>query len=77
MAAHQLLQKRQPIHARHLDVECQDVGFQLQDFFSCDIGIAGRSHNLEFGVGAKYLGEQLAHQRGIIDNKHLEQIRHT
>ena len=71
MAAHQLFQEGQPIHARHLDVESEHVRIQGLDLFSRDIRVAGCPNYFKLGVGTKDLREQLAHQRRVVHDQHL------
>jgi len=76
MAAHQYFEEGQPIHARHLDVQGEHVRVQRFNFFSGDIWIARRSHYLKLRVGTKDLREQLAHQRRVVYDEHLQSSRH-
>jgi hypothetical protein len=67
--AHELRQEAQPIHARHLDVERDDVGAQAQDLLAGDVRIDGGADDLDVGVLAELLAEDLPYQRGVVDDQ--------
>ena len=56
MLHHEFFKERQPVHARHLDIERDHVGDLLADALSGNKGIAGGRDDLDLGIG----GEQVA-----------------
>ena len=62
MAAHQLLQERQAVHPRHLNIQRQHIRVEGLDFLPGDEGIARGSDDLQLRVRAEYFRQQLPHQ---------------
>ena len=72
MLAHDLLQKSQPVHARHLDVQRDHIGNLFADPVGRHKWIAGRTHDLDFRVGGEYFAQGLADHCGVVDNQEPE-----
>ena len=73
---HQIAEEGQAVHARHFHVQGQHVGIELFDLFPRRVGIGRRTHHFDAGVLAENLGENLADQRGIVHDQHLDFVRH-
>jgi len=67
---HELGQKRQAVHAGHLQVERDDVGLQFNDLVTGDIGVHRRPDDLNVVVARQLFGDHLAHHRRIVDDQH-------
>ena len=59
MLLHQDSKKREPVHARHLEVKREHVGFQLLDLVPRDIRIDCGTHHFDLWIGAQRVGDQL------------------
>jgi hypothetical protein len=59
---HDLAQEGDAVHARHLDVQRDNVRHFLLNAAGRGEGISGRSHDLDLGVGLQDLGHRLADQ---------------
>jgi hypothetical protein len=66
MLAHELLEKGQPIHARHLDIERDHIRHFVGDPVGRDEWIAGRGDDLDLRIGGEHLAQRLAHYGGIV-----------
>src|ERR1700731_1535614 len=71
MATHQLFEESQTIHPRHLDIESEYIGIERLDFFPGHKRILCCADHFQFRIRAENLRQQLAHERRIIDDKHL------
>jgi hypothetical protein len=69
MLAHDLLEEGQPVHARHLDVQRDDIRDLLSDPFGSHKGIASRGDHLDLRVGLEYFAQRLAHYSGVVHNQ--------
>jgi hypothetical protein len=69
---HQLLQEREPVHPRHLDVEHHHVGRLAPHLVHRDDGVV-RGDDLHPDV-AEDLGERLAHDRGVVHHEDAEPL---
>ena len=66
---HELAQERDPVHARHLDIERDHVGLELDDLRPRDVRIAGDAHDLDVGVARELALEDLANDGGVVDDQ--------
>ena len=71
------LQKRQAIHARHLNVQRQDIRLQLQNHIARHVRIAGRAHNFNFRILRQSVGNHAAHDCGIVHHQHADFLLET
>ena len=69
MEMHQLLQKRQPVHARHLDIQRQHIRPQRQDLVPRHVGIRRRAHDLDIRLPRQRIRQNAPHDRRIVDNQ--------
>ena len=67
---HQLAQEIDAVHARHFDVERDHVGVDVADQLARGERVARRTDAFHVGLTVDDLGEQAAHQRGIIHHHH-------
>jgi hypothetical protein len=69
---HQVLEERDAVHARHLDIERDHVRIELLDFLARRVRIAGRADHLDVGRAREHRGQKLAHQCGIVDHEDFD-----
>ncbi|BCU07002.1 hypothetical protein Atep_16790 [Allochromatium tepidum] len=76
---HEPAQEGQAIHARHLDVEHDDVGPLLLHQLARKQRVARRAHDLDAGDARELFGEYLPHHRRVVHDqdlhRHLGTIR--
>lgn len=72
---HQIAQEGQPVHARHLDIEREHIGIEFLDAFARHIGVLSRTHHLDPRGRPQDLGQQLAHQGRVVDDKNTYHLR--
>jgi hypothetical protein len=61
--AHQARQEVEPVHAWHLDIQCDDVRVEAADHFARHQRVGGRADTFHVGLAVDDLAEQAAHQR--------------
>jgi hypothetical protein len=67
---HDGLETGEPVLARHLDVERDDVGREQRELRPGDQAVARDAHHLDPGIAAEDLREELAHQRRVVHHEH-------
>ena len=77
---HQLAQEGDAVHARHLDVQGDDVGHLLLNVARGGKGIGGGGDHLDFRIGGQDRGHRLADAGTVVDHQdtdflHRRQIR--
>lgn len=75
--AHDLFEKLQPVHFRHLDVECHDIGIELLDGGTRFHGVAGLPDDFDLRIGLEHSRNQAAHGRTIIDDEYPCECAHA
>ena len=65
---HDFLQKIQPVHMRHFDVERDDIRLQRLDGGARLVGVGGLADHLDLRIGAQCGGNQAPHGGRIIDD---------
>src|SRR5258708_21773989 len=70
VAPHDLFQHVQTAHARHFEVEGNNLRLEFLDLLQPEISIHGGADHLDGVVGSQNLRDELAHQRGIIYHEH-------
>ena len=70
MLRHDPAQKRQPVHARHLDVQRDHVRHLLGDLLRRRIRIARGPDHLDLRILRQHVRQRLAHHCGIVHNQH-------
>nr|WP_274372578.1 hypothetical protein [Aminithiophilus ramosus] len=69
---HELFQKGEAVHVRHLDVEKKHIGFELHDLVAADDGVGRRADDLYGRIPGQLFREDLSHQGRIVDDEHLD-----
>ena len=69
---HDLFEKLDPIHVRHLDVERDDIGIQSLDSLPGFMGIGRLADDLDERVGPQTRGDEAAHRWAVIDDEHAD-----
>jgi hypothetical protein len=65
---HDNFEKGDAVHARHFNVERDDIGMQFQDLVPRHVRVRGRADNFDVGKGSHAAGDDLARQGGVIDD---------
>lgn len=60
MEEHEAAQEGETVHARHLEVEGDDVGTEGEDLIAGDVGIGRGGDDFDVGLAGDGLGEDLA-----------------
>jgi hypothetical protein len=63
-------EESQSVHARHLDIQGQHIGFQLQNHVARHIRVAGGAHHLNFRVLRQRVRNHSADDGGIVHDEH-------
>ena len=66
MLRHDLLEKREPVHARHLDIERDHVRNLLADALGCNKRISGGGNHFDRRIGREHLAQRTANDCGIV-----------
>ena len=69
MKVHQLLQEGEPVHARHFDVQGQHVGLERKDLVAGHVRIGRGADHFDVRLSRQGLGQDLAHDGGIVDDQ--------
>ena len=77
MVAHELGQKTQPIHARHLDVEGEHIRIELGDLVPGDVGVRGDADHLDAGKGGQPFEQHPAHSGAVVDDQDAHRLHVT
>src|SRR5271170_6466760 len=72
MLASDLAQHLHAVHARHFQIESDNVRTKLLNLAQSDQAVHSCAHDLDGGIAEQCLGDQLAHQRRIIDHEHAD-----
>lgn len=67
---HDLLEKCEPIHARHVDVERDDIGRKGLDRLARLVGVTCLTDHGDLWIPLEMCPEDGPHGRGIVDNEH-------
>src|SRR6267154_106469 len=76
-AAHNQTQGFQAIHSRHFQVESDDVRVELFDFLQREGAIHSGADHFDGGIPLQDGGDELPHQRGIVDDKYSDALAHA
>jgi 3-oxoacyl-[acyl-carrier-protein] synthase II len=68
----QLLQRREAIELRHLDVERDGVGRELRQQIERELAVACRAADLEVWIRIERIRDEAANDNGVIDDEHAE-----
>jgi hypothetical protein len=64
------LQKRQSIHARHFQIQRDDIRLEGKDLVTRHVGIASIPHDLELRIPGKRVADGAPGQRRIIHDQY-------
>ena len=67
---HQFAQEGDTVHARHLDVQRDDVGHLFLDVAGSGEGIGGGGDHLDLRIGGQDRGHRLADAGAVVDDQH-------
>ena len=65
---HENFQECEPVHARHLQIQRDDVGLQREDFFPGLVGVGSESAHLKCGIAGERIGDGAAGEGRIVDD---------
>jgi hypothetical protein len=68
-ALHEDFEEGEAVHARHLDVQRDDVGVEFLDLVAGGVGIDGGADDLDFGVSVERIGRHAADHGGVVDDE--------
>jgi hypothetical protein len=74
MLSHQLAQESDAIHARHLDIQRDDIGHVVCDAGGSYERIGGNAQHLDLGVRGQYLREGLPDRSRVIDDENADTL---
>src|SRR5579859_3931598 len=69
VAAHDLLQHVEAAHARHFEIKGDDLRLEFLNLLQTEVAVHGGADHVNRVVGFDNLRNQLAHERGIIDDQ--------
>jgi hypothetical protein len=70
--AHQQAEEREAVHLRHLEVEGDDVGHEVEGLAQGLLAVARAADDLDERVGLEHGGDRLAVVGRVVDDQHLE-----
>ena len=73
IGGHDLLEKREPVHVRHLQIQDDHVGPMAIHLGPRDQRVRGHVHR-EPGLARQHAGHHLAHDRGVVHHQHVHVI---
>ena len=76
-AAHDQAQGLHAVHARHFEIEGDDVGLELFDFFQGEGAVHRGANDFDGGIAREDRGNQLPHERGVIDYEDTDAFAHA
>lgn len=77
ISADDLAKHVDPVHPRHIQIQCHHIGTQFSDFFEPQQAVHGGSHHLDGRVALQQLWDQFPHQCGIVHHQHSDRAPHT
>ncbi len=69
MPLHEDAKEREPVHAGHLQVEGEDVGFEGDDLVLGDVGVHRGADNLDLGIDAERIRDHATDCGGVVDDE--------
>src|ERR1700747_112586 len=75
--AHDHAQRFHAVHARHFQVQRNHVGTQLFNLLERERAIHGGAHDFDGRVALQDVGDELAHERGIIHHENSNAFTHA
>ena len=65
------------VHARHFEIEGDDVGAQFLDLAQADQAVHRRAHDFDRGIAQQGLRNELPHERRIIHHEDADLFAHA
>lgn len=69
---HEFFEKRNAVHARHFNIQRNDVRLKHHDLVAGNVRVRRRSDNFDLRVAREFLCEDLSYHSGIINHKNLD-----
>ncbi len=76
MLCHEFAQEGDAVHARHLDIEDDDVGHLLLNAARRHERVGRGADHLYAGIRRKDPGQDLTHRGGVIDDQNANRASH-
>src|ERR1700730_11570582 len=76
-ASHNQPQRFHAVHARHFQVQRNDVGMKLLDFLQREGTVHRRAHHFDGRIAFENCGDELPHQCGIINDEDADPLAHA
>src|SRR5580693_493893 len=76
-AAHDQTERFHAVHARHFEVEGDDIGMQLFDFFQSESAVHGGADDFDGRVAGKDRRNEFPHEGGIVDDENSDAGAHA
>ena len=70
--AHQVFEEREAVHPRHLDIERDDVRFELLDTLARGVGISRGADHFNVPIPAQHFAQELSHQRRVVNDENFD-----
>src|SRR5215469_10367145 len=76
-AAHDHAQGLEAVHARHFEIEGDHVGMEFFNLAKGERAIHGGANDLDVRIALEDQGNQLPHERGIVDDQYSHAVFHA
>src|SRR5271169_2849773 len=76
-ATHDQAESFHAVHPGHFEIESDDVGMQLFNFFQGESAVHGRANDFDGGVASKDRGNEFPHEGGIVDDENSDAGAHA
>src|SRR5580704_5367997 len=77
MLARDLAKHLNPVHPWHIEIERHDVRPQFGDFSKANLAVHRCANHFNRWIVQKRLRDQLAHERGIVDDENSKFVAHA
>jgi hypothetical protein len=64
-----ILQKREAVHARHLEVEREHVGVEFLDLVAGGVGVDRGADDFDVGIGFERIAHEFADDGGVVHDQ--------
>ena len=72
MVLHEDFQERDAVHPRHLDIEREHVGLELDNFVPRDKRVDRCADDFDLRIRIERVAGQLAHDRGVVHDENAD-----